>query len=84
MQRARINLILCLAVATVTTAGVACKRVPVDGTTPSKGAQSTLGVPAAEAEKFYTDRVDEVVKAMAMDFYNGRAAILDRIKELKG
>ncbi|MBC6473139.1 MAG: hypothetical protein GDA48_10225 [Hormoscilla sp. GM102CHS1] len=49
-----------------------------------KGAQSTLGVDAAKAEPFYNEQVDDVVKNMAMDFYNGRAAILDRIKELKG
>jgi hypothetical protein len=46
--------------------------------------QSKLGVGDDIAEDFYPNKVDLVVKQLAMDFYDGRAAIIDRIKEVKG
>ncbi len=39
--------------------------------------QKALGVPPEEAETFYREEVDRVVEQMALDFYNGRRAILE-------
>jgi hypothetical protein len=45
--------------------------------------QGKLGYDGADAETFYTEKVDQVVRDMAIEFYNGRKAILARMAEVK-
>ncbi len=48
-----------------------------------EAAQRGLCVPDADAEIFYTERVERVVSSMAMDFFAGRRAISDRVREIR-
>lgn len=45
--------------------------------------QGNLGVPEDRAEAFYTDSVDGVVRRLALDFYERRGQIKERIAELQ-
>ena len=47
-----------------------------------KAIQSSLGVEKNQAEPFYTNKVDNVVKSMALEFFSGRKAILNRMNSL--
>lgn len=44
-----------------------------------RAVQRRLGVPPDEAERFYRDEVDAVAEALALSFYAGRRAVLDRL-----
>lgn len=45
-----------------------------------RAVQKRLGVPPEQAEAFYRNEVDAVVDAMAVAFYAGRRAILERLR----
>jgi hypothetical protein len=45
--------------------------------------QENLGIGDSKAKAFYSEKVDKVVKALALRFYQGRSRIIDRMKELK-
>jgi len=47
-----------------------------------RGIQEKLGVGDSKAKAFYSEKVDNVVKTLALNFYQGRSRIIDRIKEL--
>jgi hypothetical protein len=48
-----------------------------------RGIQENLGIGNSKAKTFYSGKVDKVVKALALRFYQGRSRIIDRMKELK-
>jgi hypothetical protein len=45
-------------------------------------AQSSLGVPAGEAQKFYRERVDGEVDRLAQRFFEDRSQILELLNTL--
>jgi hypothetical protein len=45
--------------------------------------QENLGIGDSKAKAFYSEKVDKVVKSLALNFYQGRSRIIDRMKELK-
>jgi hypothetical protein len=47
-----------------------------------RGIQENLGVGDSKAKAFYSENVDNVVKTLALNFYQGRSRIIDRMKEL--
>ncbi|MBW2539500.1 MAG: hypothetical protein JRE27_07840 [Deltaproteobacteria bacterium] len=47
-----------------------------------RGIQENLGVSDHEAKTFYSDKVDKVVKTLAINFYSNRSKIINRMKEL--
>ena len=47
-----------------------------------RGIQDSLGVEDSKAKSFYSEKVDKVVKTLALNFYRGRSRIIDRMKEL--
>jgi len=48
-----------------------------------RGIQENLGLDDSKAKAFYSQKVDKVVKTLALNFYQGRSRIIDRMKELK-
>ena len=47
-----------------------------------RGIQEKLGVEDSKAKAFYSEKVDKVVRTLALNFYGGRSRIIDRMKEL--
>ncbi|MGD2030009.1 MAG: hypothetical protein PVG86_08755 [Desulfobacterales bacterium] len=47
-----------------------------------RGIQEKLGVEDSKAKDFYSEKVDKVVRTLALNFYGGRSRIIDRMKEL--
>jgi len=45
-----------------------------------RAAQRALGVPAADAQQFYEDRVDGVARSLALDFHQRRARLLELLE----
>jgi hypothetical protein len=47
-----------------------------------RGIQENFGLGDSNAKVFYSEKVDKVVKTLALHFYQGRSRIIDRMKEL--